>query len=251
MSKHAKPNSQIRKIKAAAAVSALAAASTAIWVVQPGQTLARPVNQVPMSQPAAYATPNTLLAAAIGDLPVGPAPVVDLVVAGGANTPGGGGSVTPGQDPSFKPFLIGSADPASSVISVFRTAGSSPTTAVVPGANKVRPLIGSGQSDSITPSLAAAAVPAPPDLFQMAGEVFRFFVSDGAEPGENAGLLWGNGAAGAPGQAGGNGGLFFGNGGAGGDGLAGQAGGNGGNAGLWGIGGAGGKGGDGIVGADG
>jgi hypothetical protein len=57
------------------------------------------------------------------------------------------------------------------------------------------------------------------------------FVSDGDEPGENAGLLIGNGADGGPGQDGGRGGLLMGNGGRGGDGLAGQPGGNGGDAG--------------------
>jgi hypothetical protein len=59
----------------------------------------------------------------------------------------------------------------------------------------------------------------------------RIFVSNGDEPGENGGLLIGNGADGGPGQNGGRGGLLFGNGGRGGDGLAGQRGGDGGDAG--------------------
>jgi hypothetical protein len=51
----------------------------------------------------------------------------------------------------------------------------------------------------------------------------------GDEPGENGGLLFGNGADGGPGQNGGRGGLLFGNGGAGGDGggVLGATGGNG------------------------
>jgi PGRS repeats len=68
-------------------------------------------------------------------------------------------------------------------------------------------------------------------------------VGDGVLPGQNGGLLIGNGADGGPGQDGGRGGLLFGNGGRGGDGLAGQAGGNGGDAGLFGVGGTGGTGG--------
>ena len=61
------------------------------------------------------------------------------------------------------------------------------------------------------------------------------FIGNGDEPGENGGLLIGNGAPGAPGQDGGRGGLLFGNGGRGGDGLTGQDGGNGGAAGLFGV----------------
>lgn len=72
----------------------------------------------------------------------------------------------------------------------------------------------------------------------------KIFVSNGDEPGENGGLLIGNGADGGPGQNGGRGGLLMGNGGAGGAGLAGQRGGDGGAAGLFGVGGAGGNGGD-------
>jgi hypothetical protein len=66
------------------------------------------------------------------------------------------------------------------------------------------------------------------------------FISNGDEPGENGGLLIGNGADGGPGQNGGRGGLLFGNGGNGGAGSLLEAGGNGGNAGLFGNGGAGG-----------
>ncbi|MGE4363307.1 MAG: PGRS repeat-containing protein, partial [Mycolicibacterium sp.] len=75
--------------------------------------------------------------------------------------------------------------------------------------------------------------------------VIGIFIGNGDEPGENGGLLFGNGADGAPGQNGGRGGLLFGNGGRGGDAvLPGQKGGDGGNAGLIGFGGAGGAGGD-------
>lgn len=70
------------------------------------------------------------------------------------------------------------------------------------------------------------------------------FVGNGDEPGENGGLLIGNGAPGAPGQDGGRGGLLFGNGGRGGDGLTGQKGGNGGDAGVFGDAGNGGRGGN-------
>ena len=74
------------------------------------------------------------------------------------------------------------------------------------------------------------------------GSLIGVFIGNGDEPGENGGLLIGNGADGAPGQDGGRGGLLFGNGGRGGDGLRGQAAGNGGNGGLFGNGGRGGDG---------
>jgi hypothetical protein len=73
--------------------------------------------------------------------------------------------------------------------------------------------------------------------------IISIFISNGDEPGENGGLLFGNGADGGPGQAGGRGGLLFGNGGNGGAGVNGQVGGNGGAAGIFGNGGAGGDGG--------
>src|ERR1700742_4488086 len=61
-------------------------------------------------------------------------------------------------------------------------------------------------------------------------------VGDGVLPGQNGGLLIGNGADGAAGQKGGDGGLLYGNGGDGGNGAEGQAGGDGGNAALFGNG---------------
>jgi hypothetical protein len=80
-------------------------------------------------------------------------------------------------------------------------------------------------------------VESPPGLGDLLGAVFGIFVSNGA-PGQNAGLLIGNGGDGLPGQDGGNGGLLFGNGGRGGDataategGVAAAAGGRGGNGG--------------------
>ncbi|ORA53494.1 hypothetical protein BST22_10165, partial [Mycolicibacterium chubuense] len=75
------------------------------------------------------------------------------------------------------------------------------------------------------PMSRAELAPMPPSLVGpsdglggLLGASIAFFISDGDEPGENGGLLIGNGAAGAPGQKGGNGGLLFGNGGRGGDG---------------------------------
>src|SRR5262249_10899386 len=68
-------------------------------------------------------------------------------------------------------------------------------------------------------------------------------IGDGVLPGQNGGLLIGNGADGGAGQKGGNGGLLYGNGGDGGNGAEGQAGGDGGNASLFGNGGNGGSGG--------
>ncbi|KXW71600.1 hypothetical protein MPHL43070_15815, partial [Mycolicibacterium phlei DSM 43070] len=81
------------------------------------------------------------------------------------------------------------------------------------------------------------------DVAAFLGAVVAVFISNGDEPGENGGLLIGNGADGGPGQAGGRGGLLFGNGGRGGDGDATHIdGGRGGAAGLFGNGGAGGDG---------
>ena len=88
--------------------------------------------------------------------------------------------------------------------------------------------------------------PAPSPEFAGENPIAAFigvFIGNGDEPGENGGLLIGNGADGGPGQNGGRGGLLFGNGGNGGIGLAGQVGGNGGNAGIFGNGGNGGTGG--------
>ena len=100
-------------------------------------------------------------------------------------------------------------------------------------------------------SVALVDGSAPPSagLDALVGAVFGIFVSNGG-PGQNAGLLIGDGGDGLPGQDGGNGGLLFGNGGSGGAGtaatVAGEAagaGGRGGNGGLFGNGGAGGQGG--------
>ncbi|WP_194163549.1 hypothetical protein [Mycolicibacterium sp. P1-5] len=93
-----------------------------------------------------------------------------------------------------------------------------------------------GSADgAVTPMPVVALVPN-----DVIGDVVRIFIGDGG-PGQNAGLLVGNGGDGLPGQDGGRGGLLFGNGGNGGTGVGGQAGGNGGNAGLFGNGGAGGS----------
>jgi hypothetical protein len=78
------------------------------------------------------------------------------------------------------------------------------------------------------------------DIGSLLGAVIGVFISNGDEPGENGGLLIGNGADGGPGQDGGRGGLLFGNGGRGGDGSALLPAGNGGDAGLFGNGGDGG-----------
>ena len=100
-----------------------------------------------------------------------------------------------------------------------------------------------------------AATFATPALLQdgLIGNAIAFFISDGADAdpltctapcnGGNAGLLFGNGGAGANGANGGNGGLIFGNGGAGGDGIATNPnGGEGGRSGFFGNGGDGGDG---------
>jgi hypothetical protein len=75
--------------------------------------------------------------------------------------------------------------------------------------------------------LAAVAGPGgnPIGIF---GAVFAVFVSNGDEPGENGGLLFGNGADAGEGQNGGRGGLLMGNGGNGGLGGPGATGGEGG-----------------------
>ncbi len=105
-----------------------------------------------------------------------------------------------------------------------------------------------GSIGAAAPAMSAALVvdtpvESPPGLGDLVGAVFGIFVSNGA-PGQNAGLLIGNGGDGLPGQDGGNGGLLFGNGGRGGDGtaateagVAAGAGGRGGNGGLFGNGG--------------
>ncbi|HJT95407.1 MAG TPA: PE family protein, partial [Mycobacterium sp.] len=84
---------------------------------------------------------------------------------------------------------------------------------------------------------------APGDFGNLLGAVVAIFISNGDEPGENAGLLIGNGADGGFNQDGGRGGLLFGNGGRGGNGtFANEHAGNGGHAGLIGNGGDGGTG---------
>ena len=117
----------------------------------------------------------------------------------------------------------------------------------------------------IGPGLAmAAAAPnlAPPGPDPISA-LIGFFIGNGADAaadcvgdacnGGNAGILFGNGGAGANGGKGGNAGLLLGNGGAGGDGsVAGVAGGAGGRGGLiFGDGGDGGAGGLGAAGGDG
>ncbi|MGV0599972.1 hypothetical protein ABQE42_10025, partial [Mycolicibacterium pulveris] len=67
-------------------------------------------------------------------------------------------------------------------------------------------LIGTGGAPS--PSGGAQTALLLPSPATIATDFISFFISDGDEPGENAGLLIGNGADGvAPGQAGGRGGL--------------------------------------------
>ncbi|WP_142392527.1 hypothetical protein [Mycobacterium sp. 3519A] len=98
----------------------------------------------------------------------------------------------------------------------------------------------SGVAGAGAPTLTTAG-----DIGNFIGAVVGIFISNGDEPGENGGLLIGNGADGGPGQNGGHGGLLFGNGGRGGDGIAeGGRAGNGGHAGLVGNGGRGGDGDD-------
>ena len=77
----------------------------------------------------------------------------------------------------------------------------------------------------------------------IANDIFRIFVRNGENPGESAGLFYGDGAAGTAGQNGGSGGLFMGSGGSGGAAsAAGANGGSGGDGGFIGNGGAGGSG---------
>jgi len=120
-------------------------------------------------------------------------------------------------------------------------------------------------SDGPRPAtFAGAPAGAAPNLI---GSFVGIFIGDGVEPGQNAGLLIGNGADGGPGQNGGRGGLLWGNGGNGGNGVgpAGRGGdggaggllfGNGGNGGIGanatsGSGGIGGDGGNGTSGTNG
>ena len=106
------------------------------------------------------------------------------------------------------------------------------------------PMLASGRDRR---TIAASAADLPPGAgAEFVTALVAVFISNGDEPGENGGLLIGNGAPGAPGQDGGRGGLLFGNGGRGGDGLYGQQGGDGGHAGLFGVGGAGGNGGNAV-----
>jgi len=93
-----------------------------------------------------------------------------------------------------------------------------------------------------------AAIEPNGDWGATADQMYRIFVSDGDEPGEDGGLFIGNGADGDPGQDGGKGGLFWGKGGNGGAGVSGVNNGDAGNGGrggfFYGDGGQGGKGAD-------
>ncbi|WP_412178119.1 PGRS repeat-containing protein, partial [Mycolicibacterium elephantis] len=104
--------------------------------------------------------------------------------------------------------------------------------------SETKPVGGVTISTGMTPSVTGFALFSPTGAFLGLIGPGGLLIGDGVLPGQNGGLLIGNGADGGPGQAGGHGGMLFGNGGNGGDGLAGQDGGDGGNAGLFGNGGA-------------
>jgi hypothetical protein len=118
---------------------------------------------------------------------------------------------------------------------VFTPVGS---TSATPARDRRTPVVFAAPDGDV-----GAAVPQRVANFQpgpggdLIAALIAVFISNGDEPGENGGLLIGNGADGGPGQDGGRGGLLFGNGGNGGAGLdPGQAGGNGGNGGDGGAG---------------
>ena len=140
--------------------------------------------------------------------------------------------------------------PASAAVvgeSVF-TAGAPRSAMSGPGVSGPALSTRAGAGGGVGPTVPGAAAGITGDPISA---LISVFIGNGG-PGQNGGLLIGNGGDGGPGQNGGNGGLLFGNGGKGGDGSAGQAGGNGGRGGLLaGNGGAGGSGGLGAHGGDG
>jgi hypothetical protein len=226
---HETRHTRRRRAASAAAITAglLAAAGAGIGTETASLAAESPLT-MPLAHsapsPGAYATPNRLIAAATA-LPDPPA----------ASWSPEATSNSAGRQPVS---LIGSTGLALSP-AAFREPGastrgkSSTATTLIHSSTLERAM------PAATPDLVPNANP-----MGMLGAVFAVFVSNGG-PGQNGGLLIGNGGDGLPGAAGGNGGLLFGNGGKGGDSTcAGCAGGNGGNAGLFGNGGAGGKGGD-------
>ena len=176
---------------------------------------------------AALVTPNSLYAA------TGAPPVVAFGANGSLGI-GGGHTAAGSSSPRDTAAVQARATSDIKLVETFFA----PTVYARPAAAPTR-----GVSTTPAPTAFIAPNANAADVANLIGAVIGVFISNGDEPGENGGLLIGNGADGGPGQDGGRGGLLFGNGGRGGDGLPGQKGGNGGDAGLIGNGGAGGAGG--------
>ncbi|WP_283817855.1 hypothetical protein [Mycolicibacterium lacusdiani] len=187
---------------------------------------------------AAASTPTPLLAAILlGGEPASRGAVATESVASGVSSPVATATTTNGAS-------IG-GDATSAGHSAITATPTQRTTAANVGnddpADRGRSSVAAGSGAAfaaVAPSLPGTP---PPDLGTFIGSMVKVFISDGG-PGQNAGLLIGNGGHGFAGQNGGNGGLLFGNGGDGGYGVRGGYGGTGGNAGLFGNGGKGGTG---------
>ena len=182
----------------AAAVATGVAATGVSYFSEAVPPAAQSTSMAPMvvstPSPRAFATPNRLLEAATGH------PALSTGAAAQANSaavarPAGPSAVPEAQSRPAVPQRVarvrvsGNDDPSR----IFRH----PTSAVV------------GDRPATFVTAAGPAV----NPIGILGAAFAVFVSNGDEPGENGGLLIGNGADGGPGQDGGNGGLLFGNGG--------------------------------------
>jgi hypothetical protein len=204
---------------------------------------ARPVaSQVPSSAPHHQPYAPALAAAST------PTPLLAAILLGGESAPSGAVVTEPAASGVSSPVPTATvgADATSAGHSAI-TATPTLRTIATPGnggdddrTDRARSSVAAGSVApfAVTPSLPGTP---PPDLGTFIGSMVKVFISDGG-PGQNAGLLIGNGGHGFAGQDGGNGGLLFGNGGDGGYGLRGGYGGTGGNAGLFGNGGKGGTG---------
>jgi hypothetical protein len=157
---------------------------------------------------AALVTPNSLYAA------TGAPPVVVFGANGSLAIGGGHTAARPGAPSSTTAIPTRGGSDFATIETLF-----APTVYARPTAAPT-----SGGSTRLAPTAFGAPNANPADFGNLIGAVVGVFISNGDEPGENGGLLIGNGADG-------------------GNGLAGQRGGNGGDAGLFGNGGAGGAGG--------
>jgi hypothetical protein len=206
-----------KKTMLAAAVATGVAATGVTYFTEPVAPAAQSASMAPVvtskPSPGAFATPNRLLQAMAGTAvsPTDIAPQRDTAAAAWPVSPA---AVPEAQS---RPALVHRALP------VQVGENYAPVTAFL---HPTAALVGDGPAPHATP--AGAAV----NPVGILGAAVAVFVSNGDEPGENGGLLIGNGADGGPGQDGGRGGLLMGKGGEGVAGVNDGRGANGGDAGL-------------------